>query len=179
MISGVSDCKNQCIHFYGVAKGDTVQIIVIEPEIQNKKFLNEKNKDIYKIPRGRYLAIKDSNGNLICDEQPLLSGAYTFHGGNKYHWTGIYADKLDSVNWGSYANWKKKKEADSKKISCKICGKRFLPYADSIDKCPDCYVLYECMINKDNENMTVGELRNKINAVIGRKEKPENEEKEQ
>lgn len=35
------------------------------------------------------------------------------------------------------------------------------------EKCPDCYVLYETMINKDNENMTVYELRKKIKAVIG------------
>ena len=58
-------------------------------------------------------------------------------------------------------------DAESKKISCTICGKRFIPYADT-DKCPDCYVLYECMINKDNENLKVKELRNKIYSVIGK-----------
>ena len=162
----VEDFNSYAYPIMGIKKGETLQIIVSNPEIQNKKFLNEKNKEIYKIQNGRYLAVIDSKGDIVCKEQPLLSGAYTFHVGNKYHWTGIYADKLDSVTWGSYSNWKKKKEEDTKKISCKICGKRFLPYADSIDKCPDCYVLYETMINKDNENMTVCELRKKIKAVI-------------
>lgn len=149
-----------------IEPGDTVQIIVSNPLIQNPKFLNDKNKGIYEIPNGRYLAVKDPDGNLRCDEQPLLSGAYTFHGANKYHWTGIYADELESITWGSYEKWKKMNDAESKKISCKFCGKRFIPYADT-DKCPDCYVLYETMINKDNENMTVYELRKKIKAVIG------------
>ena len=157
---------NITIPLWRVEPGDTVQIIVINPLIQNPKFLNDKNKEIYKIPNGHYLAVKAPDGNLRCDEQPLLNGAYTFHGANKYHWTGIYADELESETWGSYEEWKKMNDAESKKISCKICGKRFIPYADT-DKCPDCYVLYETMINKDNENMMVYELRKKIKAVIG------------
>lgn len=162
----VIDLNSNAYPIMGIKKGETLQIIVSNPEIQNKKFLNEKNMEIYKIPNGRYLAVKDSKGNIVCNEQPLLSGAYTLHGGNKYHWTGIYADKLEGRNWGSYEKWKKMNETESKKINCKICGKRFIPYADT-DKCPDCYVLYETMINKDNENMTVYELRKKIKAVIG------------
>lgn len=157
------------IPLWRVEPGDTVQIIVCNPLIQNPKFLNDKNKGIYKIPNGHYLAVKEPNGDLRCDEQPLLNGTYTFHGANKYHWTGIYADELDSLHWGSYTDWLKRKEAESKMINCKLCGKKFLPYADT-NMCPDCYVLYECMINKDNENMKVVDLRNKINAVIGRKE---------
>lgn len=162
----VIDFNNNAYPIMGIKKGETLQIIVSNPEIQSKKFLNEKNMEIYKIPNGRYLAVIDSKGNIVCKEQPLLSGAYTLHGGNKYHWTGIYADKLEGRNWGSYEEWKKMNETESKKINCKICGKRFIPYADT-DKCPDCYVLYETMINKDNENMTVYELRKKIKAVIG------------
>ena len=54
-------------------------------------------------------------------------------------------------------------------INCRLCGKKFLPYADT-KMCPDCYVLYECMINKDNENMKVIDLRKKINATLGTKE---------
>lgn len=152
-----------------VEPGDTVQIIVSNPLIQNPKFLNDKNKGIYEIPNGRYLAVMDPDGNLRCDEQLLLSGAYTFHGANKYHWTGIYADELDGIQYGSYIDWQKKKEAESKMINCRLCGKKFLPYADT-KMCPDCYVLYECMINKDNENMKVIDLRKKINVTLGTKE---------
>ena len=88
-----------------IEKGDVVQIIVINPEVQHKKFLSEKAKLICEIPNGHYKAICVSESptwQLECKEQPLLSGAYTYWMGNKYHFTGIYADELDSEQWGKY-----------------------------------------------------------------------------
>ena len=48
----VMDFNNNFYPTMGIKKGETLQIIVCNPEIQNKKFLNEKNKEIYKIPNG-------------------------------------------------------------------------------------------------------------------------------
>jgi len=88
-----------------IQKGDEVQIIVIDPEPQNPKFLTKKCREIMKIPKGHYKAVcvqESPAWRLQCDKEPLLSGAYTYWGGNKYHMTGIYADELESEQWGKY-----------------------------------------------------------------------------
>ena len=85
--------------------GDFVQIIVINPEIQNRKFSSKKVIQTCNIPNGHYKAVCTSvfpTWRLECKEQPLLSGSYTYWNGNKYHFTGIYADELNSNQWGKY-----------------------------------------------------------------------------
>lgn len=85
--------------------GDIVQIVVIAPQIQHRKFSSENTQKICKIPKGHYKAVCTSvspTWKLECKEQPLLSGSYTYWIGNKYHFTGIYADELDSEQWGIY-----------------------------------------------------------------------------
>lgn len=88
-----------------IEKGDAVQIVVINPKVQNPKFYSDKAARICKIPNGRYKAVCVSewpSSRLECEEQPLLSGTYTYWGGNKFHFTGIYAAELDSAEWGKY-----------------------------------------------------------------------------
>lgn len=85
--------------------GDIVQIVVVGAQVQNRKFMSKKAYQICKIPNGHYKAICISvspTWRLECKEQPLLSGAYTYWGGNKYHFMGIYADEVNSEQWGKY-----------------------------------------------------------------------------
>lgn len=77
--------------------GDDVVISVCNPTVQNGKFLSDKMRRVLNVPNREYKAkvVRTAPSYILnCEEQPLLSGAYTWWLGNKYHTCGIYADEI-------------------------------------------------------------------------------------